>query len=209
MSTARVRGRRSVVTTARASIFALGVNLGVWLAAAKWNFGLATHPLRFYATQPNIALLRISLAADIAAYLLLVPLVLAVDLGPLARVGGLTYSLVGASGAAILVGTWPALLHRLHSQTAFTAVTEGVRAGLWNVVAVIGIGVWLASLSRSRSKLRSVGTAAAVAAFVDAAATVFGANAAAELALSVLVVLFVVCVVLTTSELRTVEGLRR
>ena len=42
---------------------------------------------------------------------LLVPLFLRVESRPLARAGGLTYSIVGACGAALLAGAWPPLLH--------------------------------------------------------------------------------------------------
>src|SRR5258707_8606014 len=96
------REGRLAAFAAYASVGALAINLTMWLAAARWNFAVANRPSRLYAIHASVGVLRISLTADIAAYLLLVPLILHLDAGALARAGGLTYSLVGATGAAVL-----------------------------------------------------------------------------------------------------------
>lgn len=196
--------RTRLVWTTYASIGALAVNLTTWLAAARWNIDLAAHPARFYATHASVGILRLSLGADVAAYLLLVPFVLHLRAGAVAKAGGLTYCIVGASGAAILAGTWPALLREQHAQLAFSAVTGSVYQGLWHIVATAGLGTWLA-LAGPTPTTRLIGKAASVAAAAVAFATILGIERVAQAALGCVAVGFVAWVLIATASVSNDE----
>jgi hypothetical protein len=71
--------------------------------------------------------------------------------------------------------------------STFASVTEAVYRGVWNIVAVIGLGAWLAgtgALIRRRHRgLGSVAILGGAAALADAALVAAGAFAAAKVAL--------------------------
>lgn len=204
--------RRAAALTALASLVCLAVNGMMWLAAAGWDLGVAAEPSRFAAATDRIGLLRTSLAFDVGAYVLLVPLIAALwtayDSVHPARsrmyaAGGLAYSLVGATGAVVLFAAWPPLMRALANApgradqeallTVFKAFTEVVYRGMWNVVGAAGIGVWLLGMGTlmrpARPRLGSLGMAAGLLALVDAALVLAGAETAAKVALAGLGVL--------------------
>jgi hypothetical protein len=135
----------------------------------------------------------VSLGADVASYLLLVPLILYLDTGPLAKAGGLTYSIAGACGAAALAGAWPVLLHMsARTEPAFAAITAAVEYGLWNIVAVLGLGVWMAITGRRIGGMSGVlGVTGAIAACADALCVIVGRQSLSAAALGVFAVVSV------------------
>lgn len=212
--------RRAAGLTAIFSLACLAVSGLTWLAAAGYDLGAAVEPSRFVTAIDRVDLLRASLAFDVAAYVLLVPLIAALwaEHDPVhpARsrmyaAGGLAYSLVGATGAAALLAAWPPLMRafdvaagsdRELVRSIFEVFTEVVYRGMWNVVAAAGIGTWLLGtgtlLRPSRPGLGSLGIAAGAAALADAAFVLAGAQGPAKVALGLLGVLGPVWILLVS-----------
>lgn len=222
--------RRAAGITAILSVICLVVSGLTWLAAAEWDLPRATEPSGFASFVDRLDLLRASLAFDVAAYVLLVPLIAALwaeyDTIHPARsrmyaAGGLAYSLVGATGAVVLFAAWPPLMHTLAATSSraeqeailavFAAFTEVVYRGMWNVVGAAGIGTWLLGMGTlmrpTRRGLGSLGIAAGTAALVDAVLVLAGAEQAAKMALGLLGVLGPLWILLVAIDLvRPIDG---
>jgi hypothetical protein len=182
-----------------------------WLVAADGDISRATDLSSFITLVHRISLLRASLAFDVGAYVLLVPLIVYLwsefDVLHPARsrmyaAGGLAYSLVGATGAVVLFAAWPPLMHayeaaagtdRLVINAVFESFTDVVYRGMWNVVGAAGIGVWLLGtgtlLRPTRRGLGFLGATAGVVALADAVFVLVGAESAAKICLAALGVL--------------------
>jgi hypothetical protein len=213
----RASFRRAAALTAILAQLCLAVNLITWLAAADFDLSRAGGLTGFITAVHKLTLLRVSLAFDVGSYVLLVPLVAALwaelDEVHEARsrmyaAGGLAYALVGATGAIVLLGAWPPLIRAYASgadRTAivalFTAFSGVVIRGMWNVVGAAAIGVWLLGtgtlLRPYRRGLALTGVAAGSAALADSVLTLWGADAAARVALGVVGVLGPLWIVLT------------
>ncbi len=169
-----------------------------WLLAADFDLDVALYPSRFVSVGPQqIGLLRGSLALDVVAYLLWIPLVfvlrdaLGTRRARMWSIGGLTYAIAGALGAAVLIGAWPPLIRAFAGgadaevvRATFSAITDAVYRGMWNIVAVTGLGTWLIAtgygLRRQRRKgAATVAIAAGGAALADAVVVMAGAHRAA------------------------------
>ncbi len=89
--------------------------------------------------------LVVSLVADLAFYLLLIPVALALG-GRVVRWVGVFYALIGATGAALLFWQWPATLYAADAD-AFQRVTAWVYFGLWNGAGAVAASIWWGALA--------------------------------------------------------------
>lgn len=116
--------------------------------------------------------LAASLVADLAFYLLLIPVALGLSAGR-ERWAGVAYALVGALGAVVLLWQWPGALYRA-DVAGFEAVTRLVYFGLWNGVGALMGGLWWGAVAwRTRHHHRAFAGFSLVLstlAFLDAAA---------------------------------------
>ena len=87
-----------------------------------------------------------SLVADLAFYLLLIPVALGLG-GRVARGAGVIYALVGAVGAALLLWHWPASLVAADAER-FEGITRVVYFDLWNGVGALAAFVWWVGVAR-------------------------------------------------------------
>lgn len=90
--------------------------------------------------QGVVPWLIVSLVADLAFYLLLIPVAIGLG-GQRARWAGVGYALIGAAGATILLWQWPVSLY-LAEVERFERVTRVVYFGLWNGVGAAVACAW-------------------------------------------------------------------
>jgi len=139
---------------------------------------IATHPvdpldIEALARMGSEAVpwLVVSLVADLAFYLLLIPVALGLG-GRVAQWAGVAYALIGAAGASVLLWQWPILLYAADA-VHFESVTRVVYFGLWNGVgAVVGCVWWVAVARRTRRSHRAFAAftlVLGILAFMDAA----------------------------------------
>ena len=88
--------------------------------------------------------LVVSLVADLAFYLLLIPVAIGLG-GRKTRWAGVGYALIGAAGAMILLWQWPVSLHLAEAER-FERVTRVVYFGLWNGVGAALACIWWAAV---------------------------------------------------------------
>lgn len=187
-------------------------NLLAMLATVHFDIGGMTDPLvLLHAGRAAAPLWRWSMVLDITGYYLpIVPLVLLLrtslrerspnwtDLFALCL---LAYCLLGASGGAALATALPTLIreyattpaHRIALQAVFTAYTDGVYRGIWNLleellagVGWVGLGVLL---RREDRRLGLVTIVLGAACLVDSVGTMLGIDRIASAGLSVYLVL--------------------
>lgn len=201
------RSVRAAGSTVVASQVLLAGNAVTWFAAARYDLNFAAEPSGFLTLGPEaIGLLRASMALDIAAYLAWLPLIALVHganrsaLSPVWSAGGFLYAVAGVVGAALFLGGMPPLIMAHVAGTdpfvlraVFTSLTEAVYRGLWNVVGVTGLALWLigvgAWLRKTRPWLGSLAMLGAVTGLADAVLTAAGTRQGAKVALGALGVL--------------------
>lgn len=210
--------RRAAAATALLSVVCLAANGATWITAADGDIALATEPSRFVGLVDRIDLLRASLAFDVGAYVLLVPLIAYMwtrfgetypERSRMYAAGGLAYSLVGATGAVVLAAAWPPLMRayaagagaeRETVRAVFEAITEVVYRGMWNVIGAAGLGVWLLGygtlLRRVRPGLARLGVAAGCVGLLDAVFVLAGWRTGAKAALLTMGVLATLWIVI-------------
>ena len=135
-----------------------------------------------------------SLVADLAFYLLLVPVATGLG-GRAAKWTGAVYALIGAAGAAILLWQWPVALYAADA-VHFERITRVVYFDLWNGVgSVAACAWWLAVARRWRRSHRAFAAytlVLGVLAFLDVALFRLGSVDAASWVLRVLLGLLMV-----------------
>ena len=113
---------------------------------------IATHPVDPLDIEAMARLkagvvpwLIVSLVADLAFYVLLIPVAIGLG-GRRARWAGVGYALIGAVGATILLWQWPLSLY-LGEVERFERVTRVVYFGLWNGAGAAVACVWWAAVA--------------------------------------------------------------
>jgi hypothetical protein len=203
----RLAGGAAVLSVAFAA-----ANLAAMFVAVRFDFGAISHPLVLLRQGGGAATWwRWSMVFDaLGYYLLITPAIVAVwswlrprrqswtDLSILCLLG---YVLIGAIGCAILATAIPPLIHgyanagaqRPVLETVFTAYSNAVYRGMWNLleefVAGVGwIGVGFLLLADQR-RFGQVTVALGAACLLDSFGTAVNLDAIATIALSVYLVL--------------------
>ena len=174
--------RLTAVTAILAALLSTG-SLMLVLAPVNFNFEAFEKTDLFLSVGANAANgLRWSMALDmLGSYLLLAPAALFFWhwLKPKGRalVGlytfcGLSFILIGAAGAAMLLAVWPPLINayaqssgqqREILSTVFGAITNAVTGGLWNTLNAIMSGIWWLGIGMFlRSERRILGVVTVV-----------------------------------------------
>ena len=125
-------------------------------AAAAANVALlkiATHPVDPLDIEAMARLeagvvpwLVASLIADLAFYLLLIPVAMGLG-GRVAKWVGVAYAFIGAAGALILLWQWPVALYAADAGH-FERATRVVYFGLWNGVGAAAATIWWIAVAR-------------------------------------------------------------
>jgi hypothetical protein len=189
--------RLAAVTAIISAPLALGC-LALALLAAKFNFAAFGNPTIALGGGIRAAELAYwSMLLDLLGYyLLLIPLTIYLYLTfrasrpghvALYSVCGLGYTMVGASGAAVLAAVWPSLAQIAAITTGpdhnaavivFQTVSNAVDRGLWNTLELILAGVWWIGIGLEIRRVRPVLGATTIilgaAALLDTAGTILG-----------------------------------
>lgn len=178
------------------------------LAGADWNGAIFEDPtllLDYGARASGYA--RAGMVLDVLGYyLLLVPALIILCrslaardgvLASVAQIAGISYVVVGATGAAILAAVWPATLDQVGSTDAvqraaltasFDTTTEAVFA-MWNLFGSTALAILLLITARllwsERRAFSIFSTLIGAACAIDATATAMGVDAVGSAALQV------------------------
>lgn len=181
-------------------------------ASVNYDFDAFGNPASILTMQHvHVGLVRWGMITDIIGYyLLLLPAIFYLhdwlrERTPWAKTltfCGMSYVLVGATGAAILAVVWPALMAEHVSATpsqqesiavSFRMVTDLVYGGMWNLLSILlggiwwfGVGLWL----RSQHKFLGIATIVlGTFTLLDAVGSILELKSLSELGLNVYLVL--------------------
>ncbi len=211
-----MRGSLSFQRTAAVTAIVSGPlaysNMILGMMAVDFNFEVFENMrLALDTGTRGASLFRWSLIADMFGYyLLIIPLAIVLWQWLKPRDPGrvslfalclISYSLIGAIGAAILAAVWPPLIEAYSANAeqaasiavVFDAFTSMVYVGLWNILEEFLVGVGLVGFGLMlRSERRAIGNTTlvlGVATLVDSIGTIIGLEAVALPALYVYLIL--------------------